>query len=244
MITGWSSVAIAGKAAEVFEPSAKIRHAVIYLHAVGLESLADDPVFTEQLRHRNLACVCPHGQLGWWLDRVLPEFDPSLTPERFVVDHVVPFARSRWNLGPRGLGIFGISMGGQGALRMAFRHPAVFPVAAGIASAIDFHDWYGQGYSLDAMFDSKEQARQDTAVMHVPPYDAPPHLFFAIDPEDHAWYRGNDRLHEKMNALGVPHTVDLTTSAGGHSWDYFHHMAEPTVRFLAESLDKESRRLV
>ena len=34
------------------------------------------------------------------------------------------------------------------------------------------------------------------------------------------------------------------TSAGGHTWDYFNRMAEPTVRFVAEALDKESRRLL
>ena len=80
--------------------------------------------------------------------------------------------------------------------------------------------------------------------MWLPPYDYPPHLFFCIDPDDSDWYRGNDRLHEKMNALGVPHAMDLTTRAGGHSWAYFDHMASTVVGFLHESLDKESRRLL
>jgi S-formylglutathione hydrolase len=94
------------------------------------------------------------------------------------------------------------------------------------------------------MYDSKEQCRQDTALMHIHPSDYPPHIFFAIDPADVRWYRGNDRLHEKLNALGIPHTIDLTTEAGGHSWDYFNHMAEPTLRFVHEGLEKESRRLL
>jgi S-formylglutathione hydrolase FrmB len=244
MFQGWTREAVADKTVDVFDPPAKPRFAAIFLHGVGLETLADNPAFSAELAKRNLACVCPHGQRGWWLDKVSTDFDPRLTPEQFIVDHVVPFARSRWNLGARTLGVFGISMGGQGALRLAFRHPKLFPVAAGIASAIDFHELYGQDGTLDALFDSKEQARQDTALMHVPPYDYPPHLFFAIDPEDHPWFRGNDRLHEKLNALGIPHTTDFTTSAGGHTWEYFNRMAEPVVRFVAESLDKESRRLM
>jgi len=28
--------------------------------------------------------------------------------------------------------------------------------------------------------------------------------FFGIDPDDATWYRGNDRLHEKLRALGIP----------------------------------------
>ena len=65
-----------------------------------------------------------------------------------------------------------------------------------------------------------------------PPYRPPPHLFFCIDPDDAAWYRGNDRLHEKLTALGVAHTADLTTRAGAHSWQYFDHLAGPTLRFF------------
>jgi S-formylglutathione hydrolase len=129
-------------------------------------------------------------------------------------------------------------------LRLAFRHPQTFAVAAGIASALDFHEWYNQGTPLDDMFTSKEQCRQQTALMHIHPHDWPPHLFFAIDPEDVDWFRGNDRLHEKLGALGVPHTIDFTTTAGGHTWDYFNKMAEPTIRFLADGLEKESRRLL
>ena len=244
MAGGWTHLEIAGKPVDVFDPPSRPRCAVVYLHPFGLEMLVNNSAFTSELTRRNLACIAPHGQRGWWLDRASPDFDPILTNERFVLDHVVPTARLRWGIADRGLGVFGISMGGQGALRLAFRYPKVFPAAAGIASAIDFHDWVGQGTTLDVMFDSKEQARQDTATMHVHPYEYPPHLFFAIDPDDHPWFRGNDRLHEKLNALGVPHTIDFTTSAGGHSWSYFDRMAEPTLRFLADALDRESRRLM
>jgi S-formylglutathione hydrolase len=188
--------------------------------------------------------VSPHGQRSFWLDRICAEFDASVSPEQYLLESVVPFMRERWSFGPRGIGIFGISMGGQGALRLAFRHPQTFAVAAGIASALDFHEWYNQGTPLDDMFTSKEQCRQQTALMHIHPHDWPPHLFFAIDPEDVDWFRGNDRLHEKLGALGVPHTIDFTTTAGGHTWDYFNKMAEPTIRFLADGLEKESRRLL
>ncbi len=240
----WTRETIASKAADVFTPAAKPRFGVIFLHGIGLETLSDNPVYTALLEKSNLVCVSPHGQRSFWLDRVCPEFDAAITPEQHLLDAVVPYMRERWGFGPRGIGVFGISMGGQGALRLALRHPQVFPVAAGIASALDFHEWYNQGSPLDEMFTSKEQCRQQTALMHIPRNDPPPHLFFAIDPEDVDWFRGNDRLHEKLGALGVPHTIDFTTSAGGHTWDYFNRMAEPTIRFLVDGLEKESRRLL
>ena len=242
----WTHEAIAGKPAEVYEPPhvERARFGVLYLHPVGNETLRDRPAYTRLLDELALPCVCPLAPYTWWSDRVLPEFDPQLTAEQHLLRNVLPYFEQRWQVRPRSIGLLGISMGGQGALRLAFKHPRIFPVAAGIASAFDFHDWYGQGYSLDQMYDSKEQARQDTALMHIHPSEHSPHIYFAIDPEDVDWYRGNDRLHEKLNALGVPHTIDFTTSAGGHSWTYFDRMAEPALRFIAAGLEKESRRLL
>src|SRR3954469_21355630 len=151
----WTEVRIADKKTDVYDPPGKPRFAVLHLHGVGLESLRDRPAYTRVLDELNLACACPLGMRCWWGDRVCEEFDPQLTPERFLLDHVVPALRQRWGLAERAVGLHGISMGGQGALRLAFKYPREFPVAAAIAAAIDFHEWYGRGHPLDAMYDSK-----------------------------------------------------------------------------------------
>ena len=242
----WTDIEVAGKRVEIYEPPANPlpRFGVIYLHPLGLETLRDRPAFTKFLDAYKLVCVCPHAKRSWWVDRVCPEFDAKLTAEQHVLKNVMPIFAERWRLPPRSVGVFGISMGGQGAVRLAFRYPKLFPVVAGIASAFDFQELHGLSETLDEMYDSKEQCRQDTAVLHIHPADYPLHLFYCIDPDDDPWYRGNDRLHEKLTALGVPHTIDLTTRAGGHSWAYFDRMAEPTLRFIHEGLQKESRRLL
>jgi esterase/lipase superfamily enzyme len=245
MADTWSEEIVGGKRADVFSPAGvcQPRFGILFLHGIGLETLRDRPAFTRWLEELHLACVCPHGQRSWWGDRICLEFDAHLTPERYLIDNVVPYFKQRFEMESRRIGLLGISMGGQGALRLAFKHPDLFPAAAGIASALDYHELYGQGTVLDSMYDSKEQCRQDTALMHVPPYNYPPHLFFCIDPADTLWLRGNDRLHEKLNALGIPHIVDMTTEAGGHSWDYFNFMAERVLRFLHSALDQEARKL-
>lgn len=240
----WSQVVLAGKKADVFDPAGKPRFGVLFLHGVGLETLVEQPVFTGLLADAKLACVCPHGQRSWWGDRLCAEFDGQLTPERHLLHHVMPFIEQRWGLASPAIGLLGISMGGQGALRLAFRHARSFPVVAAISPALDYHEVFGQGTPLDEMYDSKEQCRQDTALLHISPLAYPPHILFCIDPEDELWYRGNDRLHEKLAALGIPHTHDLTTTAGGHSWTYFNHMAGAAMRFLRDGLAQESRRLL
>ena len=171
-------------------------------------------------------------------------FDPKVTAEQHILQSVVPFFRERWGLAPPAIGLLGFSMGGQGALRLAFKHSETFPAVAAISSAIEYYELYGRSLSVDEMYESKEQCRQDSVPMHVHPSRFPPHVFFWIDPADRDWHRGNDRLHEKLNALGVPHTIDLETQAGGHSWNYFNHMAGRAVRFVVDGLEQESRRLL
>jgi S-formylglutathione hydrolase len=241
----WTTRTLAGKTVEAYEPAGDDRpcFGVLYLHDGGLTTLREKLVFTRLFDELHLACVCPHGQFSWWGDCVCAAFDHAVTPEQFLLGSVLPFFQERWAIGQRAVALLGVSMGGQGALRLAFKYPERFPVVAGISSSIDYHESYGRGTPLDEMYDSKEQCRQDTAPMHLHPSRYPPHIFFCIDPDD-PWFRGNDRLHEKMNALGVTHEADLSTRAGGHSWDYFNHTAERAIRFIHAGLVEEGRRLL
>ncbi|MFO0809570.1 MAG: alpha/beta hydrolase-fold protein [Gemmataceae bacterium] len=236
---------MAGKPVDVFEPASAPRFALVYLHGHGLCSLAEKPVAAALLEKHLFACVAPRGDISWWSDRIWPPFDPGISAERFIVERLRPAILDRWQLGPRGVGLFGVSMGGQGALRIGFRHPDDFPVVAGISSAIDYHDHYGDDEfpSIAQLYDSKEQCRQDTALMHIHPAHQPPHVFFCCDPDD-SWWRGNDRLHEKLTALGVVHECDLDTRAGGHDWSYFTHVMPRTLAFMHAGLEIQSRRLL
>jgi S-formylglutathione hydrolase FrmB len=248
VLEGWTRTTIAGKPADVFEPEMKSgsrpRGAVIFLHPLGGELPSINAAYTAAFQNANLCVVAPHGRRSWWADRVCHEFDPELTAEQHLIRNVVPWMESRWSLGPRSIAIAGIGMGGQGAIRLGFKYPQRFPVVAGVASAFDYQDWYGRGDTLDAMYASREAVRQDTAVLHVanPPW--PSHVWFACDPGDEACYRGNDRMHEKLAAFGVPHVIDFETSAGGHCWEYFDVMAEPMMKFMVDALAVESRRLM
>lgn len=244
MLEGWVRAEVGGKPADVFDPGSPARFALLFLHPYGEESPADNAAYTAALRAHRLPCVAPHGRRSWWADRVCPEFDPQRTAERHLLDHVVPWMEARWNLPPRAVAVAGISMGGQGAVRLGFQYPDRFPAVASVAGAFDYHERHGRGTPLDDMYDSKERCRQDTAILHVDPYRWPPHILLACDPADADWFRGNDRLHEKLRALGVPHTTDFATTAGGHGWPYFDALAGPVVEFVVSGLEREGRRLV
>jgi pimeloyl-ACP methyl ester carboxylesterase len=246
MSGSWERVEIAGKPADVFEPAgpARPRFGMLYLHAADDASLREQPAFTRLFNEFRLACVCPFGGPSWWTDRICPPFDAKITAEGYLLQSVLPYFQERWDFGPRAVGLLGIGMGGQGALRLAFKHPDLFPAVAGILPAIEYHELYGGGLPLDEIYDSKEQCRQDTVPMHVHPANYPPHVFFCMNPDDAWWFRGSDRLHEKLSALGVPHEIDFTTRFGDDPSGYFERVAERAIRFLVAGLEEESRRLL
>ena len=86
------------------------------------------------------------------------------------------------------------------------------------------------------MFESKEAARQAGVVLNLNPLNWPRHQWFCCDPEDTDWFDGAVRLGMKLSSSGILHDRDLDTSAGGHSWGYFNHMAPTAVDFVARKL--------
>jgi S-formylglutathione hydrolase len=123
-------------------------------------------------------------------------------------------------------------MGGQGALRIGFKHPDRFRIVAAIDAALDHHELYGSRTPLDDMYPSREHSRQDTAILHIHPARQPAHIWFACEPSSR-WFRGNDRLHEKLGALGVSHFFEIG-SAG----------LKELLRFIGDALTKEQRKLI
>lgn len=247
----WSKADVAGHPVSVFEPANPSPHgfAVVYLHPVGCEDLADNPVFSAELARHGLRTIAPHTGESWWCDRVFAPFDSERTPESYVLNDVLAEMADWWDVRPPQIGLLGVSMGGQGVLRWSYKYPDRFPVVAAISPAIDYHLWLERPMpqpqitpALRQLYRDAEDARQDTATLHIHPLNWPRHQYFCSDPLDH-WHESADRLHMKLSSLGIPHEYDLTTEAGGHSWDYFDAMAPGAIEFVAESLDKERLRV-
>lgn len=234
---------MAGKTCDVYVPAGPGPYVLLHLHGVALETLAGNAVWTALLEQHGLVAVCPHGGRSWWANRICREFDEQLTAEQHLLQNVLPFIREAWGVEPPKIGLTGISMGGQGALRLALKYPSRLPVVAAISAAIDYHHGYGRGTTIDEMYPDQEAVRQDTVLLHVHPLNSPRHIFFAIDPADREWLDGNRRLHEKLSAIGIAHQYDFDTTTGGHSWEYFNGMASRVIEFVCRGLEKERLRV-
>src|SRR5688572_25955785 len=234
----WTEESVAGHPCDLFEPAQRDPRGfvILYLHGVRLNRLRDQPRFTELFDRFGLRVVAPYGGRCWWVSRLCPDFDAKLTPERHVLDNVMPFISERWNAKPPQIGLLGTSMGGQGALRFAYKYPDRFPVVAAMSPAIDYQTRFEEDEVLQAMYADPEAVRQETALLYVHPLNWPRHQFFCCDPTDHRWWDSADRLRMKLYSLGVMHECDLETTGGGHGFNYYNLMAERAVTFLVDRL--------
>lgn len=244
----WSEIELDGHRCRLFEPTSPSPHnyAVVYLHCSQGASLRGYPAFTREFNRHGLRVIEPVTGQSWWTDRIWPDFDPNISAEAYILERVVPFIADRWGAKPPRLGLLGVSMGGQGALRMAYKYPNIFPTVAAISPAIDFQKRIVEGVDpgLDFMYRDAEEARQDSALLHIHPLNWPRNQFFCCDPTDLRWHDSVDRLRMKLWSLGVPFEYDLETEAGGHSFEYASHMAERAVGFIAKRLEQERLRVV
>ena len=242
----WSQLEVAGHECAIYEPPHLNPHGytVVYLHGVHLNRLNDKPAFIEQFDRCGLRVVCPRTARSWWSDKICTEFDRSITAERYLIDRVLPGIAERFDTRPPQIALLGTSMGGQGALRLAFKHPRLFPIVAAISPAIDFHLRFDEGdETLAEMYEDAEAARQDTATLHVHPLNWPRNIWFCCDPIDYRWHESTERLRMKLAALGIPYECDLETSGGGHGFEYYSRMAEKTLAFVIARLDAERLRV-
>ena len=243
----WTRVEIAGHPSDVYEPPQASPHGyvVLYLHGVHLGLLAENAIVSGELARHGLRAIVPITRRSWWTDRICEEFDPHISAERYVLDHVLPYVAQRWGAVPPRVALLGTSMGGQGGLRFAFKYPNKFPIVAAISPAIDYQLRFDEEEeeTLPLMYPSAEAARQDTATLHVHPLNWPRNIWFCSDPTDWLWHDSAQKLRMKLSALGIPHEFELEMEAGGHSWDYYNHMSPAAIGFLAERLERERLRI-
>lgn len=146
-----------------------------------------------------------------------------------------------------GRALFGVSMGGYGALRMALKHPERFAAVVTHSAMLleklpsaDDGARRGQMASFNRVFgdpiDAALWAANDPLQLaaKVDPKTAPA-LYFDCGSEDRfGLYVGNKDLHEKLQARGVKHEFGLYP--GDHGYEYVRSVIDKSLRFLGALL--------
>ncbi len=186
--------------------------------------------------------VCPDGGFSsWYFDSPV---DPKMKYETFISKELVSWVDENFSTRntKAGRAITGLSMGGHGALYLAFRHQDVFGAAGSMSGGVDirpFPNNWDLSKRLGEYAENKTNWEENSDINLV--YKLTPgslQITFDCGTDDF-FYGVNCRLHEKLLERNIPH--DFTVRPGGHTWEYWSNsIAFQSVFFYHFfSFDKE-----
>ncbi len=213
----------------VIRPSAynpSQRYPVLYLlHGYSgnySDWIKKDPELSGLADEYGMLIVCPDGAFAsWYFDS--PEEKGSLY-ETYISRELVSYIDKHYSTVNKreGRAITGLSMGGHGALYLAFKHLDVFGAAGSMSGGVDlrpFPDSFGLNQVLGKYSQYPERWEQNSVVNMLYliksnslalTFDCGADDFFCLY---------NKQLHEKLLERNIPH--EYTSRPGGHSWEYW-----------------------
>jgi S-formylglutathione hydrolase FrmB len=180
----------------------------------------------------NMIIVCPDGNNSWYWDS--PE-DKKYKYETYVAEELVKWVDSRYKTikDRKGRAITGLSMGGHGALYLAFKHQDVFGAAGSMSGGVDIRPFpknWDMAARLGSYAEQPDNWEKHTVInmLHLLTANS---LALLIDcgTEDF-FYRVNVNLHEKLRERNIPH--DFISRPGAHNWNYWANAVQYQLLFM------------
>lgn len=177
--------------------------------------------------------VVPDGGFGsWYFDSPV---DPAWRYETFVSKELVSYIDQNYPTvaDRKGRAIAGLSMGGHGALYLAFRHQPVFGAAGSMSGGVDIRP-FPLNWDLAKRLGDYSQYPENwekNTVINMTHLLAPNSLALIIDcgTEDF-FYEVNCQLHEKLLYLNIPHT--FISRPGAHNPEYWRNAVKYQLLFF------------
>lgn len=202
--------------------------------AIGLLDAADRMIQRGEIDP--FLIVLPNGGANYWVNHA-----SGARWADYVVDDVVKQIDRNFRTvaSPRGRAIGGLSMGGEGAMRIAMTHPGVFGTAA--AHSPSLRTAYDQfAPELQALFGDEDAWRAATPLWLVVDTDAAYSLNLAVDiGEDDPWRANVELLHERMLSRGIAHRFEVLP--GEHAAEYWIDNVDHYLAFYSSALAGSSQ---
>jgi enterochelin esterase-like enzyme len=174
--------------------------------------------------------VLPNGGAKYWVNHASGERWAD-----YVVDDVVKQVDLTYRTiaSPRGRAIGGLSMGGEGAMRIAMTHPGTFGTAAAHSPSLrTAFDQFAP--ELQEIFGDEDSWRAATPLWLVMDTDAAYGLTLAMDiGEDDPWRANVELLHERMVSRGIPHRFEVLP--GEHAAEYWIDNVDHYLAFYSSA---------
>lgn len=203
------------------------RYPVLYLlHGYGgaFSNWTDRTKIVQYAASLPLIIVTPDGANSWYVDGANGEqWETYLTRDLIAdVDRTFRTVRSR-----EGRFIAGLSMGGYGALKAAFKHPELYAAAASFSGALDItrpHDTFAGERKPDVMavfgpIGSGVRSANDVySLAASAATGSTPYLWLACGTDD-PWLEVNREMARALKARGLAY--EYHERPGGHDWTFW-----------------------
>ncbi len=165
--------------------------------------------------------VCPDGQDSWYFDSPI---DPTYQFETYVSQELRNYIESNYRTinDRRYRAITGLSMGGHGALWLAWRHPDIYGMCGSMSGGVDITT-IKDHYKIDkrlGKYATNEAVWKSHSVINLVPSLKPDEQFIIIDDgTSDIFIKDNRALHAALKEHKIKH--DYSERPGRHSWDYW-----------------------
>jgi S-formylglutathione hydrolase FrmB len=192
------------------------------------------PQLKEYADEYQLMIVSPDGgNSSWYFDSPV---DSTMKYETYTGKEVPDYIDAHYNTikNRTGRAITGLSMGGHGALFLAFRHAETFGACGSMSGGVDLNYSRNKFDIMKRIGDTVQYADnwKKYIVMNVIenyPKDSLA-IIFDCGIYDELYIEANRKLHEKMLRLKIPH--DCTERPGKHDWAYWRNSIQYHLLFF------------
>ncbi|RKR84593.1 S-formylglutathione hydrolase FrmB [Mucilaginibacter gracilis] len=224
--------------------NSKKKYPVLYLlHGFGNNYTswpARAPEVVKQADLFNMLIVCADGENSWYFDSPV---DSAYRYETYIAKELVGWVDSHYSTIAQksGRGISGNSMGGHGALYIAFKHPDVFGAAGSLSGGVDirpFSNKFELPNRLGTIAEHPQNWEQNTVINMIDMLKPGALAIFIDCGTDDFFLKANEAFHAKLLEKKIPHTY--MTREGDHSWDYWKVSIYYLALFMSRYFSKAS----
>lgn len=196
------------------------------------------PNLPETADQNKIIIVCPDGKNSWYWDS--PK-DSSYRYETFVSDELVKYMDAHYKTiaDKKGRAITGLSMGGHGALWLAFRHKDIFGAAGSTSGGVDIRPFptsWEMSKQLGEFAANKKSWDEHTVINQIDKIQNGDLAIIIDCGEGDFFLNVNKDLHERLLERKIDH--DFITRPGVHNGKYWNNSIDFQLLFFNKFFER------
>ncbi|XMO85812.1 alpha/beta hydrolase family protein [Algibacter sp. AS12] len=202
------------------------------------EWLKHVPALQEYAKKFDIIIVCPDGGItSWYFDSPI---DTKMQYETYISKELIEAIDSKYNTitEKKGRAITGLSMGGHGALYLAFKHQDIWGATGSMSGGVDirpFPNNWDISKRLGTYPKNKDAWEENTIINLVYLLDGNLKIIFDCGTNDF-FYQVNKNLHKKLLERNIAH--DYIERPGGHDWNYWSNVIKYQLTYFNDYFKK------